>query len=141
MSGASPPRESRILVVDDDPDITIYLASFLEDRGFCVRTSQSAASALAEMEPFRPDVVLVDVLMPGRSGLDLLVTLRGDPRWSNLTLVVMTGMDRILQEDCHSYLGSHREVHGPDAVLGKPIDTDTLLLVLERLTAEKRACL
>lgn len=124
----------RILVVDDDPDVTVYLSSLLEDNGYRVSQANSAAEALEGMaNGSSPDVVIVDVLMPGRSGLDLLVTLRRDARWGKLPLVVMTGMDQILQDDCQTYLGQHREVRGPDAVIGKPIDPATLLRVVDRL--------
>ena len=64
---------------------------------------------------------------------DLLVTLRRDPRWQGIPLVVVTGSDKILQDDCQSYLGTHHGVRGPDGVLGKPVDRDTLLAVLKHL--------
>jgi len=127
---------NRILVVDDDPDLTLYLASFLEDHGFDAAIANSADAALAALERFAADVILVDVLMPGRSGLDLLVGLRHHPRWSATPLVVMTGMDQVLADDCDSYLGGHREVRGPDAVIGKPPDPATLLRILAKLLHE-----
>lgn len=120
----------RVLIVDDDPDIVAYVTSFLEDHGYQTRSAGDAGAALRVLEDFRPDAILVDVLMPGKSGLDLLVTVRQDPRWQNIPLVVVTGMDQILQDDCQSYLLSHYGVSGPEAVLGKPIDPKTLLAVL-----------
>jgi CheY-like chemotaxis protein len=128
-------RGNKILVVDDDPDIVDYLSSFLEDHGYDVASAQDSATALSRVGKSRPDAILVDVLMPGRSGLDLLVTLRRDPRWCDIPLVVITGSDRILQDDCQSYLGAHDGVRGPDGVLGKPVDRDTLLAVLKHLPA------
>ncbi len=136
MTAASRAREAWILIVDDDPDITTYLASLLEDSGYAVGTCASTTAALRAMDARCPDVVLVDVLMPGRSGLDFLVQVRRDPRWSRVALVLMTGMDAILQEDCHSYLGSHGDVRGPDAVLGKPIDVAVLRRILQKLLGE-----
>jgi twitching motility two-component system response regulator PilH len=124
---------SRLLVVDDDPDILLYVTSLLEDNGYEVGTARSAAEALAALDASRPDAMLVDVLMPGRSGLDLLVSLRRSPVWSETPLVVMTGMDQILRDDCQNYLGNQNGVRGPDAVLGKPIDPATLLAVLGHL--------
>ena len=47
-------------------------------------------AALVKLEEFEPDVILIDVLMPGKSGLDLLVTIRRDPRWGEVPLVVVT---------------------------------------------------
>jgi len=122
--------EKKVLIVDDDPDIVAYVTSFLEDNGYQTRAAGDAEAALRVLDGFHPDAILVDVLMPGKSGLDLLVTLRHDPRWQNIPLVVVTGMDQILQDDCQSYLLSHHGVRGPDAVLGKPIDPKTLLAVL-----------
>jgi CheY-like chemotaxis protein len=87
---------------------------------------------------FDPDVILIDVLMPGRSGLDLLVSIRNSSRWCSTPLVVVTGNDQILQDDCQSYLGSHLGVRGPDGVLGKPVDRDSLLAVLACLTRRER---
>ena len=123
----------RVLVVDDDPDIVAYVTSFLEDEGYRVDSAPRASAALAAVERFDPHAVLLDVLLPGRSGLDLLVRLRRDPRWKDLPVVVVTGNDRILEDDCQSYLGSHIGIRGPDGVLGKPIDRGVLLRILEHV--------
>ncbi len=128
----------RVLVVDDDPDIRDYFAAVLDDHGYQVAAVGDTVAALGALEPFRPDVVIVDVLLPGRSGLDLLVTLRRSPRWSAMPLVVVTGVDQVLKDDCQSYLGTHAGIEGPDAVLGKPIDPATLLAVL-RTIEQRRA--
>ena len=128
-----------ILVVDDDPDIVDYFESLLEDQGYQVRTAQDASTALELLGRYRPDVILVDVLMPGRSGLDLLITLRRSEQWSAIPLVVVTGNDRLLEDDCHSYLGTHDGVRGPDGVLGKPVDREAMLSVVAALCNGKVA--
>jgi CheY-like chemotaxis protein len=121
---------ARVLVVDDDPDVSDYFATFLGDHGYLVESSANAFDALLAIESFRPDVVLIDVMMPGRSGLDLLVTLRRDSRWCELPLVVMTGDDQVLQDEFQTYLRSHGGVRGPEGVLAKPIDRRALLTLL-----------
>jgi CheY-like chemotaxis protein len=123
----------RILVVDDDPDVVEYLSSFLEDEGYEVAVARDERSALAEVERCRPDVILIDVMLPGRSGLDLLVRLRRDPRRSEIPLVLVTGDDNVLRDECRSYLESHQDVRGPDRVLGKPMERDLLLSVLSEI--------
>ncbi|MCP4899103.1 MAG: response regulator [bacterium] len=123
----------RILIVDDDPDIVEYLGTLLGDHGYIVSSANYASKALAAMEEFEPDAVLIDVLLPGRSGLDLLVNLRRQGRWADVPLVVVTGNDQILQDDCQSYISSHDGVRGPDGVLGKPVDRDALLAILDAL--------
>ncbi len=128
-------RGKKLLVVDDDPDVVIYLSSLLEDHGFLVESARDSRSALAALDRFRPDVVLIDVLMPGKSGLDLLVTLRADQRHSTLPVVMITGSDQVLEDGCASYIGLHHGIRGPDRIFGKPIDVDELLAGLNALVA------
>ena len=123
---------ARVLIVDDDPDIIDYLCSFLEDHDYEVASAESASAALSILPDAAPDVILIDVLMPERSGLDLLVTMRKDARWQDLPVVVVTGSDQVLEDECQSYMGSHEGVRGPDGVLGKPIDRDALLAILRQ---------
>ena len=125
--------DRRVLIVEDDPDIVDYLTFFLEDEGYQVCAASRCSTARELIEDFEPEVVLIDALLPGKSGLELLVSLRKDPRWSELPLVVVTGNDKLLEDDCQSYLGAHEGVRGPDGVLGKPVHRETLLLVLRKL--------
>jgi CheY-like chemotaxis protein len=125
--------ERRVLVVEDDPDIADYFSFFLEDEGYEVRSVSRCSAAREIMADFKPGVVLIDALLPGKSGLELLVYLRRDPQWSDLPMVVVTGNDDLLKDDCQSYLGAHEGVRGPDVVLGKPVERETLLSVLKQL--------
>ena len=123
----------RVLLVDDDPDVIDYLSSFLEDEGFEVQAAGDSETARARLDGFRPDAILIDVMLPGKSGLDLLVSLRRDRKWSDTPLVLVTGDDNVLKDDCRSYLESHQDVRGPDHVLGKPMDRDVILSVLRAI--------
>lgn len=125
----------RVLVVDDDPDIVEFFGLLLEDDGFEVASANRAATALEEMDRFHPDLVVVDVLLPGRSGLDLLVTLRRHPRWGEVPVVVVTGNDVVVRDECQSYLVSHEGVRGPDGILAKPIVAGQLFGVVRTLLA------
>ena len=123
----------RVLLVDDDPDVIDYLSSFLEDEGFEVQAAGDSEAAKARLDGFCPDAILIDVMLPGKSGLDLLVSLRRDRLWSDTPLVLVTGDDSVLKDDCRSYLESHQDVRGPDHVLGKPMDRDVILSVLRAI--------
>ena len=122
-------------MVDDDRDTALYLSVLLEDNGYEVRTAEDEVEALSRLEEFPADTVIMDVLMPGRSGLDLLVKLRSSPRWSNLMVIVVTGNDRVLEDYGKSYLSLHKGIRGPDAVLGKPVDPEALLRLLDARTS------
>ena len=83
--------DRRVLIVEDDPDIVDYLSFFLEDEGYAVEAASRCSTAREMMDDFRPEVILIDALLPGKSGLELLVSLRRDPDWSDLPMVVVTG--------------------------------------------------
>lgn len=125
---------SRILVVDDDPDIVEYLGMFLEDHGYEVSSANRSSSALTALDEIEPDAVILDVILPGKSGLDLLVTIRQHERWSSVPIVVLTGNDSIVQDNGRTYLRGHDLERGPDCVLAKPVDQEKLIECLEMLT-------
>jgi CheY-like chemotaxis protein len=133
MSSVSTGR-GKVLVVDDDRDTALYLSVLLEDNGYKVCTAEDEVEALSQLEKFPADAVIMDVLMPGKSGLDLLVKLRNNPRWSDLMVIVVTGNDRVLEDYGKSYLSLHKGIRGPDAVLGKPVDPKALLHLLDTRT-------
>jgi len=124
----------RVLVVDDDPDIVDYLGFFLEDEGYEVSSANRSSSALTALDEFAPDAVIVDVVLPGRSGLDLLVQIRQNQRWSEVPIIVLTGNDAIVQDNGKNYLAGFQLERGADLVLAKPVDRDALVAVLARLT-------
>jgi len=124
----------RILIVDDDPDIVDYLGLFLEDHGYEVSSANRSSSALTALEEVHPDAVILDVVLPGRSGLDLLITIRQHDRWSEVPVVVLTGNDSIVQDNGREYLRGHDLERGADCVLAKPVDRDALIEILEKLT-------
>ena len=129
-------RGRRVLLIDDDPDTVLYLTSLLEDSGFVVRSGNNQRDALAALEASVPDVLILDVILTGRSGLDLLVQIRQDARWADVPVLVVTGDDGIQRDRGQSYLGSYPGMRGPDAVLGKPIEQELFLATVGRLSRE-----
>jgi CheY-like chemotaxis protein len=120
----------RILVVEDDGDVGLIAEAALADvGGFDVKTCASASEGLAAARTFAPDLVLMDVMMPGMDGLSALQALRNDPETAHVPVVLMTA--RVQPRDVASYtaLGC--------AVIAKPFEPEELP---ERLLAiwEKR---
>jgi DNA-binding response OmpR family regulator len=79
---------TRILVVEDDPDIRSMLSARLRSAGLCVTAVPNAFAALTAVRDERPDVVVLDVRLPGRSGLDFCRDLRADPVLAGVGVVV-----------------------------------------------------
>jgi two-component system sensor histidine kinase/response regulator len=82
--------EARVLVVDDDPEIVTFLATLLELEGIESTVATSAAAAMERLEQGLPDLVLLDIAMPDRDGLDLCRALKKDPRTSGVPVFVVS---------------------------------------------------
>jgi CheY-like chemotaxis protein len=80
----------RVLVVDDDPEIVTFLATLLELEGIESTVATSAAAALEKLEHGLPNLVLLDIAMPDRDGLDLCRALKKDPRTRDVPVFVVS---------------------------------------------------
>ena len=122
------------LIIDDEPDITTYHATLLSDHGWKVATANSGDEGLAVAQQQRPDVVLLDVMMPERGGLSTLIGFRKDPALKSVPVVLVTGIQDSLTADFEKFLDRFKKYH-PDGYVQKPIDPDALLALLDELTA------
>ena len=85
-------RASRILVVDDNPDNAALMGELLSSRGYDTVTVLHAADAEAEIRRQPPDLILLDVVMPGKSGYELCRELKDDPATRLIPVVMITGL-------------------------------------------------
>jgi DNA-binding response OmpR family regulator len=81
---------ARVLVVDDDEDLRDAIAFTLRGAGFAVGTAGDGPAALSTIADARPDLVVLDVMMPGPSGIEVCRQLREDPRTAALPVVLLT---------------------------------------------------
>jgi CheY-like chemotaxis protein len=80
----------RVLVVEDDPALRDLLHTVLLDEGYEARTATDGATALALLESWRPQVILLDLMMPGMDGWQFRHLQQADPRLASIPLVVMS---------------------------------------------------
>ena len=82
--------EARILIVDDEPQIRRVLRTTLVSQGYTVAEAKGGDEALEQVREERPDLILLDVNMPGRSGLEVCQEIR---RTSDIPIIVVTGIE------------------------------------------------
>ena len=125
-----------ILVVDDNVDSIMILRSILESQGYAVRTAQSGTDALSLLSHEVPDLVLLDVMMPQMSGMEVLERIKTTHAWSKVPVIMVTA--KIQDEDVMSGYQ-----HGADYYITKPCTAKQLLygigLVLDRVEQEQAA--
>lgn len=81
----------KILAVDDEKQVREFMKDFLEDHGFEVRVAGSGQEALKQAEKFQPDLMLLDVQMPGMDGLEVLKQVKNS--WPHIRVIMVTGID------------------------------------------------
>ena len=122
----------KILVVDDEPDTVAYLTAILEDNEYAVCSAHDAEKAMELLDKELPDLMLLDVMMPGASGLNLIRRVRSHPRHGALPVIVVSGKAEVLQEGFRSYLDRFCVKH-PDGIAEKPFDPTVLLKMVDGL--------
>jgi CheY-like chemotaxis protein len=116
-SAAPPGREPVILVVDDDPASRYALVRLLTGSGLRVTEATGGMDALARIRAARPQAMVLDLVMPGVGGLDVLATLRADPELRDLPVVLATS--KVLSDEERTRLSSWRIPVFPKSALGR----------------------
>ncbi|MGQ9724482.1 MAG: response regulator transcription factor [Tepidimonas sp.] len=119
----------RVLIVDDEPNILISLEFLMRREGYEVQVARDGQEALAAASAWRPDLVLLDVVMPRKSGFDVCQAIRADPQLAHTRIVMLTAKGR--DTDITKGLAL-----GANAYLPKPFSTHELVRQVRSLLGE-----
>jgi len=128
---AAPPRTFRVLLVDDEPVIRELVQAMLEGDGVEVRCVDSGSRALGDARAFRPDLVLLDVVMPGLDGLAVLRLLKADPQLAGTAVHMLTARAKPADH-------AAAERAGADGYIEKPFRGQALQALVATLRARAR---
>jgi DNA-binding response OmpR family regulator len=117
----------RVLIVDDEANTVISLKFLMQQEGYEVASARTPDEALAKVRQFAPDLVLLDVLLPGADGFAILQHVRQNPAWQSMAILMLTAKGRDVEVSKGLALGAN-------AYITKPFSTRDLL-------AEVRRCL
>jgi CheY-like chemotaxis protein len=115
--------KKKIIVIDDDPDIVIFLTALLEDNGYAVVAAKNGQEGLEKTRAERPSLILLDITMPEKSGVRCYREVCEDPDLKDTPVVIVTGVT----EEFKRFIHTRRQVPPPAGYITKPIDKQLLL--------------
>jgi CheY-like chemotaxis protein len=118
----------KILVVDDSPELLGLIGQRLRERGFEVATAEDGESALESARRAPPDLVLLDVVMPKKSGWEVARAIKLDPALRRIKIIIMTALGEELNDNASPLFGA-------DATLDKPFDLGQLDRAIDAMAA------
>ncbi|MBI1207840.1 MAG: response regulator [Azospirillum sp.] len=95
-----------ILVADDEPSILLSLQVLLSKAGFEVRVARDGEEAIQAVEKATPDLILLDAMMPKRDGFDVCQTIRANPLYRDLPIIMLTAKSRDVEREKGMALGA-----------------------------------
>jgi CheY-like chemotaxis protein len=124
----------KILVVDDDPDLSTYMSTLLVDNGYEVITAKDGNEGLEKVRSEKPDAITLDLLMPEKTGMKMFRELRKDEALKNTPVIMVTGISDEYQAfaEFKNFLAKMK-MPGPEAYLEKPINKEDYLATVQKV--------
>lgn len=118
----------RVLIVEDEPMIAENLQALLNAKGYEADVAEDGAEAVQKAREFKPDLMLLDIMLPRLGGFDVCRILKTDPATKGIKVIMVTGLGRMGEVE-------NAFKNGADDYLIKPVDTARLLKKLEKVLA------
>ena len=122
----------KILVVDDSPTERYFLTDVLIKHGFSVSTAENGEEALTKIKADKPELILMDVVMPGANGFQVTRTIVKDPEFGNVPVIICSSKN----QETDRVWGMRQ---GARAYMVKPVDAEQLLAKIAEIGAEAPA--
>ena len=119
----------KVLIVDDSPTERYYLTDILVKAGFSVSTADNGEDALTKIKADKPELILMDVVMPGANGFQVTRTIVKDPEFGNVPVIICSSKN----QETDRVWGMRQ---GARAYMVKPVDAEQLLAKIAEIAAE-----
>ncbi len=127
--------KKKVLIVDDELDMRIFLSTLLETSGYQPVTTRDGLDGVSKALTVKPDIIILDVMMPGEGGVQMYRKLKTDQELVSIPVVMLSAVEKISFYHYLNMLNSRLTcpIPQPAAYLEKPVDPDQLLIVLKSL--------
>mgnify|MGYP006290470939 CR=1 FL=1 len=118
----------KILLVDDDPDVMLFNKTVVEENGYQAVSAANGEDGLVLLEKERPDLVILDVLMPKQSGVKMYRKVKTEEKWRDIPIIILSGISRrsfLKSQEALTEFGEE-QVPEPEVYLEKPVEAEEL---------------
>jgi two-component system phosphate regulon response regulator PhoB len=125
----------KVLVVDDDPDVRLFSVTFLEENGYIPLEAEDGESGLKMIKAEKPDLIILDVLMPRQSGVRLYRELKTSKTLKDVKVIILSGIAKktfLRSQKALTEFGG-AEIPEPEIYLEKPVEPDELADVIKKV--------
>ena len=135
-------KDKLVLVVDDDPEVIDYVSAILDDHQMKAMSAGNGKEAMKRVQETKPDVILLDLMMPKQSGLGFFNELKKNEKYKDIPVIVVSGASKVTGVDMKSYIYDKeiserkQKVLGidakPEAYVEKPVDPEKLIAAIKK---------
>ena len=135
-------KDRLVLVVDDDPEVIDYVSAILDDHQMKTVSASNGKEAMRRVRETKPDIILLDLMMPKQSGLGFFNELKKNERYKDIPVIVVSGASKMTGVDMESYIYDQerserkQKVVGtdakPEAYVEKPVDPEKLIAAIQK---------
>jgi twitching motility two-component system response regulator PilH len=125
----------KVLVVDDDPDVRLFSVTVLEENGYTPLEAANGEEGLKMIKQEKPELILLDVLMPRQSGIRLYRELKTDKFFKNIPIIIVSGIAKktfLRSQKALTEFGG-KEVPEPKVYLEKPVEPEVLAEEIKKI--------
>ncbi|MBW2004307.1 MAG: response regulator [Deltaproteobacteria bacterium] len=127
-------NDKLILVVDDDPDLVEAISMKLENKNYRAAKAYDGIEAWDKIQEERPDLIILDVMMPRKDGYELCDELKKNPKYEDITIVLLTAVGSAVTSTRYTHQGGMTTL--ADDYIAKPIDLDKLMSMVDDFTGQ-----
>ncbi|UCB48401.1 MAG: response regulator [Deltaproteobacteria bacterium] len=122
----------KVLIVDDEPEAIDFASAVLEENGYLAISAEDGIEGMEKVRAEKPDLVLLDIMMPGKGGIAMYGDLRKDEETKDIPVIIITGVARGQRFE-ESMMRKDPRIPLPDGYIEKPMKPEGLLRLVEKL--------
>ncbi|MFC2103515.1 response regulator [Bacteroidota bacterium] len=125
----------KILIIDDEPDVVTYLSAVLEANGYKSFATGDITTAMEQVKEIHPDLISLDIVMPGETGISFYTRLRKDKEFKTTPVIIISGIVELEKFDFHTY-SKDDSIPPPECYMEKPISVDLYIQKIKELVGK-----